>query len=298
MKPLKAGPVVEMLLGATMISTSAVWVRVADVSPTTAGFYRMFFGAAALIIIALARGWTVWKDARYALRFVPIAGFFALDLFLWHRSIHYVGPGLATVLANLQVFVLAAAGVLFFGERLGWRFPVGLALALPGLLMLVGVDYTALPPNYKTGVFLGLGTACAYAGYLLTLRRAQGDRDTLHPGVNLLYVSVWVTLLLGATAVAEGHGFAIPNLQTGAALVVYGVVSQALGWWLMTRAMPRLPASILGLLLLLQPALAMLWDVLFFARPFGLTDLAGAALVLAGIYLALRRNRKQAAQRA
>ncbi len=295
MKLPKAGPVVEMLLGATMISTSAVWVRVADVSPTTAGFYRMVFGAIALAVVLAASGrWPSRRDARQALGLLPVAAFFALDLFLWHRSIHYVGPGLATVLANLQVFVLAAAGVLFFGERIGWRFPVGLALALPGLLVLVGVDFADLPANYLRGVAYGVGTAFAYAGYLLGLRSRQSNARTLHPAVNLLFVSLWVALLLGTVVVLMGEGFAIPNTHTALALGVYGVVCQALGWVLMTRAMPQLPASVLGLLLLLQPALAMVWDIVFFGRPFGWSDMGAGVLVLAGIYLAVRRNKRKA----
>ncbi|CAO0819763.1 hypothetical protein DFAR_1110033 [Desulfarculales bacterium] len=44
--------------------------------------------------------------------------FFALELTFWHRSIHLLGSGLATILAEFQVFFLAGFGALFFGERL------------------------------------------------------------------------------------------------------------------------------------------------------------------------------------
>ncbi|WP_168210876.1 DMT family transporter [Persicimonas caeni] len=294
MKFPSAGPTVQMFLGATLISTSAVWVRVADVGPTVAGFYRMLFGAIALAVIAVVRGWPMWRDTRYLLRFLPIGAFFALDLFLWHRSIHFVGPGLATVLANLQVFVLAGAGVLFMGERLGWRFPLGLGLALPGLLLLVGVDVAELPADYQLGVAFGVGTAFAYSAFLLGMRRAQQNEDTLPPGVNVMSASVWVALFLAAAALVEGQTFAIPNASTAGSLVIYGVMCQGLGWFLMTRSMPVLPASIVGLILLLQPALAMVWDILFFDKPFGPLDLVGGTLVLAGIYLASRRNRREA----
>lgn len=291
MKLPSAGPVVQLLLGATLISTSAVWVRVADVTPTVAGFYRVLFGAMALAGIGMLRGWPLWKDARYLLRFLPIGAFFALDLFLWHRSIHFVGPGLATVLANLQVFVLAGVGVLFMGERLGWRFPVGLALTLPGLLVLVGIDVAQLSSDYQFGVLYGIGTAFAYAAFLLSMRRAQQDDDALPPGVNVMNASIWVAAFLGTVALVEGQGFAIPDAATGGSLVIYGVVCQGLGWFLMTRSMPELPASLVGLILLLQPALAMVWDILFFGRPFGLLELGGGVMVLVGIYLASRRNR-------
>jgi drug/metabolite transporter (DMT)-like permease len=51
---------------------------------------------------------------------------------------------------------------------------------------------------------------------------------------------------------------------------------------------PARAASRVGLILLLQPALAFLWDVLIFARDFGPREAAGAALALAAIGLGSR----------
>ena len=57
--------------------------------------------------------------------------------------------------------------------------------------------------------------------------------------------------------------------------------------------MPRLPASLVGLLLLLQPALAFVLDVLLFGRPTVLLDWCGLALALAGILLGTWRPRRR-----
>jgi len=43
--------------------------------------------------------------------------------------------------------------------------------------------------------------------------------------------------------------------------------------------------------LLLQPTLAFTWDVLFFHRPTDVTDVVGAGLALAAIYLGTTRPR-------
>jgi len=51
------------------------------------------------------------------------------------------------------------------------------------------------------------------------------------------------------------------------------------------------PASRVGLILLLQPTLAFIWDVLIFARPFGTQEIAGAALAIAAIGLGSRPRR-------
>ena len=51
----------QMLVGTVLISFSAVFVRVANVGPTTAGLYRMVFGALFLIVVVLIKRQTLWR---------------------------------------------------------------------------------------------------------------------------------------------------------------------------------------------------------------------------------------------
>ena len=89
-------------LGAMMISFSAVWVKLAHVTPTVSAFYRVFFGGIFLLAILLARRETLWRGWHCLKLSLLAAIFFALDLYTWHRSIAYVGPGLATILGNFE----------------------------------------------------------------------------------------------------------------------------------------------------------------------------------------------------
>ena len=72
-----------------------------------------------------------------------------------------------------------------------------------------------------------------------------------------------------------------------------GLFSQCLGWVQIANAMPKIRASFTGLILLLQPALAFVWDVLFFARPTDLTNWTGILLTLTAIYLGLTAGTKK-----
>jgi len=99
--------------------------------------------------------------------------------------------------------------------------------------------------------------------------------------------------MLGAINLVEGHGFAIPDTQSLLALIALGVVCQVLGWMAITRGMPGLPASLVGLLLLLQPTLSMIWDAALFGLRLEVLQLAGAVLALAGIYLGMRPSAAQ-----
>src|SRR3546814_12349039 len=70
---------------------------------------------------------------------------------------------------------MALAGVLLFRERVGPRFLGGLLLAFAGLWLMLGPNWAQLPPQYRWGVWLGLGTGVCYAAYNLRLRRSQRE---------------------------------------------------------------------------------------------------------------------------
>ena len=289
-EPGRAAAIAGMLAGAVMISTSAPWVAVANVAPSVSAFYRMAFGAVGLFALCLVSRRRTWQGSRYALRFLPVAVFFALDLYFWHRSIVYIGPGLSTVLANLQVFFLATAGWLLYRERVGLAFVLGTIATFAGIWLLVGQTWDAVTDEYRYGVLFGVLTAIAYAAFILSMRTAQRSVRTLSPPANLAWMSVFCAIILAGVALAEGHSFAIPDRETWLALLAYGLVCQVLGWVVITRSMPGLPAALVGIFLLLQPALSFLWDVTFFGRPFTAVDAAGLAAVLVGIYIASRKK--------
>jgi drug/metabolite transporter (DMT)-like permease len=274
-----------LVLGSVLISFSAVFVKIAHVGPTVAGVYRNVFGALALFVLAGLRRdtlWRGWPPARYALL---AAAFFAGDLFFWHRSIHFIGPGLATILGNSQVFLMALVGIFVFGERATWQFVLSLPLVVVGLLMLVGADWQSLGATYRLGVVFGGLTAVTYAGFLLTVRRAQRAPIRLSAGANLAIVTTFTALLMTIMARVEGKSLRIPDAQTFFVLVAYGVLCQGVGWALISRALRVVDASRVGLVLLLQPTLTFVWDILFFQRPTSLVEGLGALLALGAIYL-------------
>lgn len=283
--------VITLTLGATLISFSAVFVELAAVGPITAGFYRVLFGGIFLLLFALARGF-FRELTRKSLYMALLCGVvFALDLAWWHNSIHGVGPGLATVLSNFQVFIMAAAGMLFFSERLTLRFVLAVCLAMAGLFMLVKPGWTTLGPEWRWGVYYGLLTALAYATYILLVRSLQTKKSFGAVVVNMTLISFATSLIMGVHLYLAGESFHIPDGLSLASLAGYGFSSQMVGWILISTALPRVQVSAAGLIILLQPALAFIWDILFFARPTGALEVAGAALALTAIYLGLTRQK-------
>lgn len=287
----------QMLLGASLISTSAVFVKWVQVGPTASAFWRMALGAALLTVlfvyhrVSRAEGrW--WPDARPLALVALAAVFFAVDLWMWHRSILYIGVGLSTLLGNFQVFVLAGYGALMLGERTGWRWWLGLLMAMFGLVLLLAPGWSGFDARFRTGIAFGLGTAVAYAVFLLAFRKAQAlRRDTTHEAL-LWWLCVLCAAVLGGLSLASGEPFQPGGFRDWAALLGYALIAQVIGWLVIGRAMPHLPAGIVGLCLLLQPLLAYLWDVALFGKRMGGLEWLGLGLSLAGIFLGLLRGER------
>ncbi|QCO68268.2 DMT family transporter [Luteimonas yindakuii] len=295
--PSRSTALASMLVGAVLIGSNGLMVRLADTAPTVSAFYRMLFAAVMLAVLVSARGdWRRLPRAVWWLALLPAAAF-AADLWLWHRSILLVGPGLATLLANAQVFFMALAGVLLFGERIGARFVAGIALAFLGLWLLLGGDWAGLPADYRWGVWLGLATGLCYAVYNIGLRQVQRAATAVTPGRSapiaqmLAVVSALCALLLGLAGVAEGVSFVIPDLASLGWLLLLAAVGHCLSWILISRAMQRLPVALVGLLLLAQPVCAFLLDLAVLERATTPREWTGLALTLAGIFLAGLRQR-------
>lgn len=279
-------PIIKVLCGAVMISFSAVFVNIAEVTPTTSAFYRVFFGALFLLLLFLGRR-SPLDSLRRSWPILGLCGFiFALDLYFWHESILYIGPGLATILGNFQVFILAAAGVLFFNEKLGLHYLAAIPLAILGLFLIVGVNWNMLTSGYKTGIYFGLLTALCYSIFLLCLRKIQGQGEHFQIQ-NLMLVSIFTALFLGMKMLYSADSFAIPDLKSASALLGLGLFSQTIGWLMIANALPKIRPSLAGLCLLIQPSLSFVWDVLFFNRPTELTNWFGVALTLGAIYLGI-----------
>lgn len=279
-----------------MVSFTSVFVELARVGPSVSAFYRLLFGGVILLLIALVRRDGLWFGFSHLLLPAICAFLFALDLFFWHRSILYVGPGLATILGNMQVFFVALFAVWLLKEQLSTRLMVGIPVAVTGLFLIVQDSWGLQGGDFKWGVLLGILTALCYAGYILVLRKSQSadNRRRFSLFANMTWISLLGALLLGLSVWVEPDAhFGIPDMQTWWALLGLGVMGQVLGWVLISKGLPDVNASVAGLALLLQPALAFGWDILFFGRPTTAVEYLGAAIVLAGIYLGASGRKKK-----
>src|SRR5438034_1272100 len=177
------------LAGALAISFSGILYRVADVSPTTGAVFRCLYAVVPLWLLAR------WEDRRYGPR--PLrqralawaAGlFFAVDLVAWHQALEEVGAGLATVLGNLQVVLVALLAL--SSRALGWllismtlaRLPAALTSVLLTFQPVLSVLFAwAILSESPSGLQLG-GVACVLAGLLIVSAGRRQEPQAAEPG--------------------------------------------------------------------------------------------------------------------
>jgi drug/metabolite transporter (DMT)-like permease len=294
MPTLGRRPVLAALLGACCIAFSGPLVRLADVPPSSAALYRCLLALPVLALLARREQRQLGRlPARTRATAVLAGVLFACDLVLWHHTIDAVGAGLATVLGNLQVLVVAVVAWWLLGERPH----AGLVASVPVLLLgvvlvsgaLGGETYGRDP---RLGVLLGLATSVAYAGFLLVLRSGSADLRRLAGPL------LWASASAAASAAVAGAllgELAVPGARALAWLVVLAVSAQVCGWLLITSSLPRLPAALTSVLLLAQPAGALAVSALVLGEAPTAVQLAGAAAILSGVVLATATRPRAAA---
>ncbi|OBQ46247.1 DMT family transporter [Halodesulfovibrio spirochaetisodalis] len=283
----RTSSLLNVVAGAICISFSAVFAKLASTSPDVSAFYRTFIGGTCLLIIAVLHHRSALMSLLKKHSVLLCAGglFLTLDLTAWHRSINILGPGVGTILINFQVFFLAIAGWIFFKERLSLRFVFAVPLALAGLCMLIGITVDSFLTSEFSGIGLGLSAALWLALYTLMVRYIQMQSPSVSPIAVVALVSLASAASMGLFFIWNSTSIAIPTATDGMWLFLYGLVSQATGWLLISRGLPGIPTSQAGLTILIMPALSFIWDILFFARPAGMMELAGSILALTAIWL-------------
>lgn len=255
-------------------------------SPSTGTVYRAAFGLPLLILVAYLERRRYGPLPGRARRLAALAGvFFAGDLLFWHHSIEYVGAGLATVLGNLQVLIVGIVAWLVLGERPSRGTLLAMPVVLAGVVLISGVVGSgAYGSDPVLGSVLGVGTALCYSAYLLLIR--LGGRDARRPAGPVAIATLSVALTASAVGVVGGDLQPTPGAESLLWLAALGVTSQSIGYLCISISLPRLPALVTSVILLVQPPTTVVLSILLLDERPSLLQLLGVALVIGGIGVA------------
>ena len=270
-----------LMVGNVALAFGPWMVRLSDVGPSAAGFWRLALALPFLLVLAKAMGQPAhWPNLSATLVIAVAAFFFAADLAAWHAGIHLTKLGNATLFGNVASFAFAAWG-LWLARKLPSALQGGaLLLAAAGSALLMAGS-AELSPRYLRGDLLTLLAGLLYAGYLIAVERVRG---ALQPLPVLILASAFGAAMLLPFAAATGETI-WPEQWTPLILLALG--SQVVGQGCLVYALGQVPPLVVGLALLTQPAVSAAIGWIAYGEVMTSLDFLGALAI--GVALVLVR---------
>jgi drug/metabolite transporter (DMT)-like permease len=271
------------LLALIAFAANSIFARLAlsdhSIDPASYTTVRLATGAATLwLFVCLrrvaepARSERVWASAAMLFLYAATFSFAYLSL--------SAGTGALILFAAVQITMIGVG--LHGGERPSVLHWVGLSMAVAGLVYLVSPGIAAPP---ALGALL-MGTAGVAWGVYSILGRAVSDPVSATAKNFLRAVPLTVVLSLigfrSLTISADGLIWA----------ALSGSITSAMGYVIWYAALRGLTATLAATLQLSVPALAAFGGVVFLSEPVTLRLVLSAALILAGVGLAILSRNK------
>jgi drug/metabolite transporter (DMT)-like permease len=254
----------------------AVIVREVDLDAQVLVFYRLFFAALTLGIVAIVlRKLPLLRLQRHRERIVLIGVTLAAHWFLYFATIKLSSVAVAVLMAYLAPLAIAILAPLVLPEPRSRVALVALVPAAGGvaLVALGGEEGGAVRP---LALATGLLTAATYAALVLMTKRIAAE-------VPVLALSFWnyavaslaiAPLLLGADRI-------MPTASELPAVLALGVVFTALSGYLYIWFLRHVTAQAIGILAYIEPVSAALLAWAFLDEALTWQIVVGGLLVIA-----------------
>jgi drug/metabolite transporter (DMT)-like permease len=216
---------------------------------------------------------------------VLAAFLFGLNYILTYTAETHVSSGLTAVIFGVLPFFMFGMGHYMIGERTTPLTWAGAVLAFGGVA-LISLQADVHGSFWYALAAVGAAASSAFAN-VYAKRHAHNDPlITLPPA-----------MLIAGVAVSP-IGFASANvdlpralsLPSWAALLYLAVAGSCIAFFINLWLLQRIAAWIVGISSLIIPVIAVAVGVLVGGEHFGVRELLGAALVIAGVWLALRAS--------
>jgi len=283
-----------VLIGAFLISFSPIFVSLSDLQPTVSAFYRVFIGSIFLGLM-VALNYQRYADKFLINRYLILACFFfALDLWFWHRSILYIGPGMSTLIVNFQIFIIPLLSYFIFNLVPNRYQILAIFLAAFGLYLTLGYGGSFSSENIRLGLIFGFLTAFAYSAYIISLKKNDlEDSARISPIISLLCISTISALILFVAIKFEGASLAINSAQNLFSMLAYGIMSHVFGWYMIILGLKTITATTAGIILISQPIFSLVWEYLIFSRVTNSIEIIGISVIVIAMIICVSSERSE-----
>lgn len=291
-----------------LLALSAIWgssfmfikVGVRELEPSTLVAGRLLLAALTLVVIVRARmplGTALAQIREHIWPFLFVALFNSVVpfwLLAWGET--RIDSGLAALLqACAPLFTALLAFFFVRSERVSGDRLVGLLVGFGGVALLVG----AVPSGSVLAALAVVATGFCYAASSLAGGRYLREVPAATIALGTSALAAMISLPFGLAQLPS----TMPGWKVIGSVVFLGVVGLGFAYVLYFALITGAGASRAILVTYLVPPMALFYGATILDESFGLTDLAGLALILAGVSLGTgiaqsRRRRATAEARA
>jgi drug/metabolite transporter (DMT)-like permease len=185
---------------------------------------------------------------------------------------------------------MALPAVLFLKEKLSSRTIWGIILSVGGVILIGFIGNNTEAKNSILGNVLMILSVFSWAAYTIIAKSIPQHDPVVIPALSTMVGTVLLLPLVGI----ELWGQPVPTItwKGWAAIFYLGAFSSAIGFILYTMALKHLSASQVGNWMNLDPVIGATIAVIFLKDTMTVWQIAGAVLVLAGIWLSMESGKK------
>lgn len=269
-----------LFFGVLCISWSAILVKLANVDGLASAFYRMFFGTVGILPV-----WFFFRkpinDYKGVLIAIVCGVLFASDIAFWNTSIMLSKASVSTLLANLAPIWVGIGALLFHKDKPGKSFWIGTATAILGVWVIVGLEGISEISLTKGNIF-SIIASIFYGIYLLTTKYGRKGLDTF--GFTSISM-ISSTIVLGALCLFGNVKLTGYTPDSWIFLIILGLIPQVAGWLAINQSLGHIKPTTASVTLLSQSVFTAIFAIPVLGELLTVNEIAGAVLVLAGIYM-------------
>jgi len=262
----------QVVAAAVLFSTGGAGIKAAAFSGVQVSALRS--GIAAIVLMLFVRGHLTWSAPVLGVSLV-----YGSTLTLFVLGTKLTTAANAIFLQSTYPLYVLLLSPLLLGERIGRRDMLYLAAVAAGLLLCVigRPPATITAPNPTLGNVFAILSGVAWAMTLLGLRYVE--RDATEPSPAMVAV-ITGNALASLAALPFAWPLPMASASEWATIVYLGVFQIGLAYIFLTKAVGRLPALEISLLLLLEPVLNPVWAWLVRGERPGTWTIAGGAIII------------------
>jgi drug/metabolite transporter (DMT)-like permease len=264
----------QFVVATVILGSLGIFATQARLDAGTIVFYRCLFGAIALGIYCLFLG---------HFRAIPKREFFLAcgtgllmvgNWVFFFEGLLRVGVSVATIVYQVQPFIVLVAGAILFQERLGFTKVLLFLGALFGLILATGIKWNMIDTGSLLGVGFTLLGATLYAGVVLVGKSLK----LIEPAI-VTFIQCAVGVLIVPIVNPSILHTSIELRQWGW-LSGLGVIHTALVYALIYHALPKLKSSTIAILTFIYPASAIFFDFVVNGRLISPVQFLGLVIIL------------------